>query len=83
MEGLTEQNYLQMAEQFKEVVEDKDKIIEFLKSKLNNLDNDLRKLEYRIVSMKHLIEYENFKDKKTKDLFNFFNKDLDFLYKYR
>ena len=82
MEGITEQNYLEMAEQFKEVVEDKDKIIEFLKSKINNFDGDLRKLEYRIIAMKHLLEFEKSKDKKSNDLFNFLSKDLDFLYKY-
>lgn len=85
MEGMTEQNYLEMAEEFKEVVEDKDKIIEFLKSKINNFDRDLRKLEYRIIAMKHLLEFEKSKAKAksaSNDLFNFLMLDLDFLYKY-
>jgi hypothetical protein len=53
----TEQELLNMADDFKEVVAKKDTIIELYKEKLEEIEEHLRVMEYTQSQMEYLIEY--------------------------
>ena len=80
---MTDNQYLEMANHAKELIDNKEKIISFLKSKLYDLDSDLRNIEYRVKQMEHIINYQNSisKNKEIKNLIAFLEKDLKYILK--
>ena len=80
---MTDNQYLEMANHAKELIDNKEKIISFLKSKLDDVDSDLRNIEYRVKQMEHLINYQNSisKNKEIKNLIGFLEKDLIYILK--
>lgn len=69
---------LEMANHCKEVVEEKEKLIDYYKSKIEGIGEDLRDCEYKIKQMEHLVHYESFKSQKK--FFTFLLKDVKYLY---
>ena len=65
MGDTTENQYLELAEQCKQVVERKDQIINFYKSRLSDIDDELRCMAYLISNMLYLGKYKMTKDKET------------------
>lgn len=55
---MLENDYLQMANHAKEMIDEKDKIIEFLKNKMDNIEDNLRSMEYKISNMTYLTKYK-------------------------
>ena len=55
---MLENEYLEMANHAKEKIDEKDKIIEFLKNKMNVVENRLRQMEYKISNMTYLTKYK-------------------------
>jgi len=82
MEDMTDNQYLEMANHAKKIIENKEKMIEFLKSKIEDFDDDLRKIEYKIKAMEHLIIFERLqsKNKDCKNLLTYLEKDLKYIY---
>ena len=82
MDNPNDNQYLEMANHAKQLIEKKEKMIEFLKSKINDFDDDLRKIEYKIKSMEHLIIFEKSqtKNKECKNLMNYLEKDIKYIY---
>ena len=80
---MTDNQYLEMANHAKELIDNKEKIISFLKSKLDDVDSDLRNIEYRVKQMEHIINYQNSisKNKEIKNLIAFLEKDLKYILK--
>ena len=64
------------------VIENKEKMIEFLKSKIQDFDDDLRAIEYKIKAMEHLIVFEKsqIKNKDCKNLLNYLEKDIKYIF---
>lgn len=77
----TEQELLNMAEECKEVVAKKDKIIEFLKDKMSVVEDHLREMEYKISQMQYLTEYKQKGRDIDKIFFNTISKDFQKLLK--
>lgn len=63
---ITERQYLEMAEDCKNRIKEKDKMIEWYKYRLNEIDDNWRNCEYRVKQVKYLLEYKS-KQKKEKD----------------
>lgn len=61
----TENAYLELANQCKEVVERKDQIIDLYKSRLSDIDDELRCMAYLISNMLYLGKYKIARDKDT------------------
>tara|TARA_S200002703_G_scaffold156199_2_gene161371 strand:- start:548 stop:871 length:324 start_codon:yes stop_codon:yes gene_type:complete len=82
MDNPNDNQYLEMANHAKQLIEKKEKMIEFLKSKINDFDDDLRKIEYKIKAMEHLIIFEKSqtKNKECKNLMNYLEKDIKYIY---
>tara|TARA_R100000654_G_scaffold12996_2_gene28278 strand:+ start:11082 stop:11435 length:354 start_codon:yes stop_codon:yes gene_type:complete len=53
-----ENDYIIMANHCKELVEQKDKIIEFYKSRLNEMDDELRSMAYLTSNIIYIIKYK-------------------------
>jgi hypothetical protein len=53
-----EQDLLNMAEDFKNIVKQKDTMIEIYKDKMNYLDRDLREIEYKLSQLGFLCDYK-------------------------
>ncbi len=72
MTDTTEAEYLEMARHCKELVERKDQLINFYKSRLNDCDDELRCMAYLVSNIVYLIEYKthtkDFKDKAFLDI---------------
>jgi len=62
----TEQQYLELAEDCKNRIEEKNKYIDYLKSKFLEIDDDIRHNEYKLKQIEFLIEYEKKKNKTKK-----------------
>ena len=75
----TEQELLNMAEECKEVVEKKDKMIQFLKDKMNVVEDQLRQMEYKLSQIKYLTEYKIKQRGTDKIYLNTVSTDLDIL----
>ena len=79
---MNDQEYLEMANHCKEVVEQKETLISFYKEKLVEIEDDLRKMEYKVKQVEHLLK---FKEKEAtnhnKKIFNFLLDDVAYLYK--
>lgn len=60
----TEQELLNMAEECKEVVAKKDKIIQYLRDKASEVEDQLREMEYKLSQIQYLTEYKS----KVKDM---------------
>ena len=75
----TEQELLNMAEECKEVVEKKDKMIQFLKDKMNVVEDQLRQMEYKLSQIKYLTEYKIKQRGTDKIYLNTVSTDLDVL----
>jgi len=75
---MTDLELLEMADHCKEVIEEKEKLIDYYKSKIESIGEDLRCCEYKIKQMEHLINYEAFKNEKK--FFTFLLKDVKYLY---
>jgi hypothetical protein len=54
----TEQEMLNLAEECKEVVEKKDRMISYLKDKMSGVEDQLREMEYKLSQIKYLTEYK-------------------------
>tara|TARA_R100000734_G_C3247468_1_gene50129 strand:- start:68 stop:400 length:333 start_codon:yes stop_codon:yes gene_type:complete len=82
MAELTDNQYLEMANHAKQVIDRKEKVIEFLKSKISDIEDHLREVEYKTKQMEHLIEYEKSvsKNKEFKSLLTYLEKDVKFIY---
>jgi len=80
--NVTDGQYLEMANHAKEVIDRKEKVIRFLKSKILDIDEHLRKVEYKVKQMEHLITYEKsvIKNKECKQLLTYLEKDLKYIY---
>ena len=65
----TEQELLNMADDFKEVVAKKDTIIQIHKEKIEEIEEDLRVLEYTLSQIEYLIEYKKDISKKEEKIF--------------
>jgi hypothetical protein len=63
---ITERQYLELAEDCKNRLKEKDKMIEWYKYRLNEIDDNWRNCEYRVKQVKYLLEYKS-KQKKEKD----------------
>jgi protein-arginine kinase len=63
---ITERQYLELAEDCKNRLKEKDKLIEWYKYRLNEIDDNWRNCEYRVKQVKYLLEYKS-KQKKEKD----------------
>ncbi len=63
---ITERQYLELAEDCKNRIKEKDKMIEWYKYRLNEIDDNWRNCEYRVKQVKYLLEYKS-KQKKEKD----------------
>jgi len=63
---ITERQYLELAEDCKNRLKEKDKIIEWYEFRLNEIDDNWRNCEYRVKQVKYLLEYKS-KQKKEKD----------------
>ncbi len=61
----TENEYLEMANHCKELIEKKDQIINLYKSRLSDIDSELRCMAYLISNMLYLGKYKITKDKET------------------
>lgn len=68
----TENQYLEMANHAKELVDMKDKIIRIHKDRLDEIDEELRKIGYIVSQMGYLVEYKMKQNETKKDL-TFFN----------
>ena len=55
---MLENEYLEMANHAKMTIDKKDKIIEFLKNKMNVVEYKLRKMEYKVSNMTYLTKYK-------------------------
>jgi len=76
MESTTEGEYLEMANHCKEIVEKKDMVINFYKSRLNDCDQELRCIAYLLSNMAYLIDYKSqTKDFKDKAFFDIIKRD--------
>ncbi len=64
----TENEYLQMANHAKELLEMKDKIILIHKDRLDDVDTELRKICYLISGMGYLLEYKMKQNEPKKDM---------------
>jgi DNA recombination-dependent growth factor C len=62
---MLENDYLEMANHAKAKIDEKDKIIEFLKNKMDVVENRLRKMEYKISNMTYLTTYKKGFDEDT------------------
>lgn len=72
---------LEMANHCKQVVEEKEKLIDFYKSKIENLEEDLRLCEYKIKQMEHLVKFKISECvKNEKKIFIYLQKDIEYLY---
>ena len=82
MANLTDNQYLEMANHAKQVIDKKEKVIEFLKSKISDIEDHLRDVEYKTKQMQHLIQYEKTasKNKDCKSLLTYLEKDVNFIY---
>lgn len=67
MTETTEQQLLEMARHCKEVVEEKDKHINYYKQQMEDAEDDLRKIEYLLNAMDYLIEYKKQQKEKNAD----------------
>ena len=82
MADTNENDYLEMANHCKQVVEQKDRIIDFYKNRLSDIDDELRCLAYLTSNMLYLGEYQLSKDKDTckkntdKTFFEIMRRDL-------
>lgn len=65
MADTTENDYLELAEHCKQVVERKEQIISLYKSRLSDIDDELRCMNYLISNMLYLGKYKIAKDKET------------------
>ena len=54
----TEQDYLEMADHCKKVVQEKDTMIKHLKHKNIEVQNELRDLEYTLSNIQYLLKYK-------------------------
>ncbi len=57
-ENTTENEYLEMAAQCKEIVERKDQVINFYKSRLSDIEDELRCMAYLLSNMIYLSKYK-------------------------
>ena len=64
----TENQYLEMANHAKELVDMKDKIIRIHKDRLDEIDDELRKIGYIISQMGYLVEYKMKQNETKKDM---------------
>jgi len=55
----TENDYLEMANHCKELLEQKDRLIAFYKSRLNEMDDELRSMAYLISNILYLVNFKN------------------------
>lgn len=62
---MLENEYLEMANHAKNKIDEKDKIIEYLKNKMNVVENKLRIMEYKISNMTYLTKYKKGYDKEN------------------
>lgn len=82
MTDITDGEYLEMANHAKELIDRKEKVIRFLKAKILDIDQNIRKVEYKVKQMEHLITYEKSvsKNKECKQLLTYLEKDLKYIY---
>ena len=55
---MLENDYLEMANHAKEKIDEKDRVIEFLKHKMDTVENKLRIMEYKMSNMTYLTKYK-------------------------
>jgi len=76
MTDTTEAEYLEMAKHCKELVERKEQLINFYKSRLNDLDDELRCMAYLLSNIIYLIDYKcQTKDFLDKSFFDILKRD--------
>jgi hypothetical protein len=63
MENTTENEYLEMANHCKELLERKDKVIAVYKHRLNEIEGELRVMNYMLTGINYLIEYKQAREK--------------------
>ena len=73
----TEQELLNLAEECKEVVAKKDKMISFLKDKMGAVEDQLRDMEYKLSQIKYLTEYKTKQRGTDKIYLNTITSDID------
>ena len=75
----TEQELLNLAEECKEVVEKKDRIISYLKDKMSGVEDQLREMEYKLSQIKYLTEYKTKQKGTDKIYLNTIKDDIESL----
>ena len=58
MENTTENDYLEMASHAKQLIERKERIIYIYKTRLDDIDSELRSMAYLISNLQYLMEYK-------------------------
>ena len=69
---MLENEYLEMANHAKEKIDEKDRVIEFLKHKMDTVENKLRKMEYKLSNMSYLTKYKKGVDEEEDTGFSFY-----------
>ena len=81
---ITERLYLELAEDCKNRIKEKNKMIEWYKYRLNEIDDNWRNCEYRVKQMKYLLEYKSkqisiSKPKKDLTFMSMLNEAIEYL----
>ena len=82
--NITERLYLELAEDCKNRIKEKNKMIEWYKYRLNEIDDNWRNCEYRVKQMKYLLEYKSkqisiSKPKKDLTFMSMLNEAIEYL----
>lgn len=79
---MSDQQFLEMADHCKQLIEKKETIIAFYKDRIDDIEIELRKMEYKVKAMEHLLRYkENEAIRQDKKIYSYLLQDTDFLYK--